>query len=106
MHYPIQELEFLSDGVENLVNGHEVLKFSYCYRYYMQDKMKIHLFDHHLDLLQEAIDKLHGMIEQPLDPFLDESDPDRSPFAKFRSSLINISAIAQSNYQKFIEEIE
>ena len=27
-------------------------------------------------------------------PFLDESNPDRSPFAKFKSSLTNISVIA------------
>ena len=105
-HYPAQELEFLNIGVSEVINCHQVLKFSYCYRYYMKDQQIIHLFDLQQSLLEEACDKLHEQVETPLDPFLDKNDPDRTSFYQFRSNMVNISNLANSNYNSFIEAIE
>ena len=40
-------------------------------------------------LLEEACEALHGMIEKPLDPFLDPVLVDRGPFFRFKANLIN-----------------
>jgi hypothetical protein len=79
-HYPVQELEFLNNGVLEIINCHQVLKYSYCNRFYMSDEQKIHLFDIQQSLLEEACDRLHELIEKPLDPYLDENTIERTTF--------------------------
>jgi hypothetical protein len=68
-----------------------VLKYTYCYGYYQSNmsKQQRNLFEHQQMLLEEACEALHGMIEKPLDPFLDPLLVDRGPFFRFKANLIN-----------------
>lgn len=59
--YPQMELEFLGNAVNEIVRCRQVLKYTYCYGYYMNkmnDQQK-NLFEHQQMLLEEACEALH-----------------------------------------------
>jgi ariadne-1 len=60
-HYPQIELEFLYTGVEEIIKCRQVLKYTYCYGYYMKNMtvQQKNLFEHQQTLLEEACELLH-----------------------------------------------
>lgn len=106
--YPIKELEFLTVSLQEIIKCRQVLKYTYTYGFYQtsMNKTQRNLFEHHQMLLEEACDLLHEQIEKPLDPFLNPDITDRSPFFKFKSSLVGLSNATKSNYESFIRSIE
>jgi len=54
-------------------------------------EQKVTLFKHQQQMLEEACENCHKVLESDLSSFLDEESPDRSPFYKFRGNLINLS---------------
>ena len=54
-------------------------------------------------MLEEACELVHEQIERPLDPFLDPNIPDRSPFFKYKSDLINLTNVTNKNYNSLIK---
>lgn len=69
-------------------------------------KQQKNLFEHQQTLLEEACELLHEQLEKPLDPFLDPNIPDRTPFFKYKSTLINLSNVTSGNYKTLIDSIE
>ena len=106
-NYPQMELEFLNEAILEIVRCRQVLKHTYTFGFYsnMSIQQK-NLFEHQQMLLEEACDLLHEQIEKPLDPFLDPNMTDRSDFFKFKSSLLNMTKITSSYYQKMTENLE
>lgn len=102
------DLEFLSDAVQEITKCRQVLKYTYCYGYYVDNmtNQQKNLFEHQQMLLEEACELLHEQIEKPLDPFLDPNIVDRSPFFNFKSKLINLSNVTRGNYKTLIESLE
>ncbi len=44
-HYPIKELEFLEEAVEEVIQCRQVLKFTYVFGYYLSNKKEKNLFE-------------------------------------------------------------
>ena len=57
-------------------------------------------------LLEEACDLLHELMEKPLDPYLDQSDTDRSPFYRFKSHIVTLTNVTSVNYKAMTEQSE
>jgi len=56
--------------------------------------------------LEKFCEELHKTVEKPLDPYLDPNILDRSPFYKFKGSLINYFEVTRKYYKALIEGIE
>ena len=87
--YPMNELEFLEEAINEVVRCRQVLKYTYVYGYYLNNPKEQSLFEFLQENLEKNCDTLHELIEKPLDPFLDPSIIDRKAFYNFKSDLIN-----------------
>ena len=104
--YPIQELDFLEEAINEIVKCRQVLKFTYVYGFYLTDDKEINLFQYLQEQLEKNCDSLHEMIEKPLDPYLDEKDLDRSKFYHYKSELVNFFEITRKFYENLLEGLE
>lgn len=87
--YPVQELEFLNEAINEIIRCRQVLKYTYVYGYYLKNPKEQSLFEFLQENLEKNCDYLHELIEKPLDPFLDENITDKKAFYHFKSDLVN-----------------
>jgi hypothetical protein len=59
------------------------------YGYYIKNELELNLFQTQQEMLEKFCEHLHGLIEKPLDPYLDSAVVERTPFYRFRDELIN-----------------
>lgn len=70
--YPMNELEFLEEAINEVIRCRQVLKYTYVYGYFcLQSEKETNLFQFLQENLEKNTDNLHELIEKPLDPFLD-----------------------------------
>merc|ERR1719272_613754 len=73
--FDIMELQFLYDALEHVKQSRRVLKWTYAYGYYLDEKsVEKALFEHLQKNLEEKIDHLHEMIEKDVDALFAGSD--------------------------------
>ena len=85
-----------------------MLKWSYAYGYYTIPKktlISLNQFEFWQKDLEFFCEKMHMMVEKPLDPYLELGLVDRSPFYKFRGSLISIVDATRKYYQSLVAGI-
>tara|TARA_B110000285_G_C14939079_1_gene521094 strand:- start:140 stop:412 length:273 start_codon:yes stop_codon:yes gene_type:complete len=85
-----------------------VLKWTYPVRYYGEIAWKAHeteLFKFQQQALETACEKTHGALEEDLTPYLDPSETDRTPFAKYRGRVTNLTTVLKNQYEQFIEAV-
>jgi len=87
-HFPLAELEFLREAVDEVIKCRQVLKYTYVYGYYLKSMKAKNLFEFMQQDLEKNTEYLHELIEKPLDPFLNE-ETNRSPFYQYKGELIN-----------------
>lgn len=104
-HYPDGELTFLVDACRQVIKCRAVLKWSYAYGYYTipnKNKIQLNQFEFQQTDLEHFCEKMHMMVEQPLDPYLDPAQVDRSPFYKFKGTLISIMEATRKYYESLV----
>ena len=96
----------MREGFLVVILCHKVLRWTFVYAYYRQKSMS----EVHLDLfkqwqgdLAKFNDKLHGLLEQDLNPFLDDNTTDRSPFYRYRGEVIQCTDNARKFCGKLLE---
>lgn len=107
--YPDSELGFLLDSCKAAIRCRAMLKWSYAYGFYTipnKTKIKLSQFEFWQTDLEHFCEKMHMLVEKPLDEFLDPEVIDRSPFYKFRSELISITDATRRYYISLIEGLE
>jgi ariadne-1 len=108
--YPMGELTFLEEACKECIRCHNVLKWTYVYGYYCIDeknKIRKESFEYSQTDLERFCDTLHKMVETPLDAYLDPNIIDRSPFYKFKGTLVSYFEATKKYYKslvKFIQE--
>ncbi len=60
------DVEFLKTANEQLVECRKVLKYTYCYGYYLQDAEKRQRFEYHQEMLERFTENLSELSERPL----------------------------------------
>ena len=93
--YPFTELEFLKTCAESMVGLRRVLKNTYAYAFYLEDKKEKDLFEFQQGRLEENCDRLHQLLEKDLTVFMDEANPDLSPFARYKTEITNVSEVTK-----------
>merc|ERR1740121_1043561 len=100
-NFPIIELQFLYDALKQVCACRRVLKWTYVYGYYLEDRgAEKNLFEHLQKNLEEKTDYLHEMLEKELDAkfFGNEVLTPRdmhSKFMEFRSHATNYTNVTQ-----------
>ena len=74
-----------------------MLKWSYCFGYYLEDKGAKLLFENHQERLEKFTEELHGLTEKPIDDLLE---------TKVRTQIINYTRVVQKYRENVIEAIE
>ncbi len=93
--FPLSELEFLSQAVDEVIKCCQVLKWTYVFAFYILDSKEKQLFEFMQENLEKNCDQLYELVEKPLDPYLDTYIIDRSPFYMFKSQLVNFYQVTK-----------
>lgn len=104
--YPLAELEFLEEAINEVIRCRQVLKYTYVYGFYLKSSNEKNLFEFLQENLEKNCDTLHELIEKPLDPYLDSNVVDRKPFYNFKSDLVNYFQVTKKFYENLLEGLE
>jgi ariadne-1 len=87
--YPLAELEFLKQGLQEVIRCRQVLKWTYAYGFYLKDLKMKDLFEFQQENLEKNCDYLHELAEKDLDLFMDMNTLDKAPFYHYKGEFIN-----------------
>ena len=96
--YPLNELEFLQNAANSMVEIRRVLKYSYMYGYYLDDQKVKELYEHLQGRLEENAEHLHQLLERNLDYFCTSEIPvktNKANFKKYKEELSNYYMVTQ-----------
>jgi len=105
-HYPIGEVEFFREALATVIECRRVLKWTYAYGYYVTDPKEKNLLEFCQENLEKNCEHLHGLIETPMDVYLDENITDKKDFYQYKSDLINYCHVTKQFYKNLLEAIE
>ena len=91
--YKYSDLAFIEDAIKEIIECRQILQWSYCYGYYLQDQCQLKvLFESQQGLLESFSDNLHEKAEKNVD---DKTQWFRLVDIKFRTELINLTKTAK-----------
>ena len=102
-------MAFLTEALNEIIRCRQILKWTYVYGYYLPKttcKLEKDLFDMNQTDLEKYCDNLHGLIESPLDKFLDPNILDRSPFFHFKGQAIGLFEALKKYYKSITEHLK
>lgn len=106
---PYEELLFLEDAVETIINSRRTLKYTYVFGYYMIKCNEKTLFEYNQFLLDRDTDRLHGMMEgETLKKILETETYEafNKSFMEFKNNVVNLLSTINSYKEKLLSEIE
>ena len=103
--YPVSELEFLREGIQEIIKVRQILKNSYIFGYYLESGKEKQLFEYLQQDLEKNADHLHELLEKPMDPYLDLEELDKKPFAHFKSELTNYFQVTRTVQISFLVQL-
>jgi len=104
--YPIEEVEFLREALNTVVNCRRVLKWTYAYGFYIKNSKEQNLLEFSQESLEQNCEKLHEMIETPLEKYLNFDSTNKSKFYSFKTDLTNYSNTTMKFCNNLLEAIE
>ena len=105
-HYPIAELDFLKEGLEEVVRCRKVLKWTYAYGFFLEDEKEKALFEDAQEQLEKNCDRLHEYLEQDFEEFLNEEEIDKKPFYQYKSKLVTCFNVTKQFYENLLSALE
>ena len=91
------EMEFLPNALTIVEDSRIILKWSYAYGFYLDDKQERNLLEYLQQKLEENADLLHEMLETPEDEILyREDDVKNKLFYAYKEKLTNLSTVTQN----------
>jgi hypothetical protein len=89
-NYPIAELEFIVEGLEEVIRSRKILAWTYAYGYYLDDSNDKELFEDMQTQLEKNCEILHQLLEEKdFTDYLREEQMDRKPFYHYKSELVS-----------------
>lgn len=87
----LNDVQFVLDGVDEIIEGRRVLQWTYCYGYYLEEAMRteteVALYSNQQAQLEDFVDRLHGMIEL--------SKVEKLSSLDFRAEVIRMTRVAK-----------
>lgn len=100
------EVSFLRDAVDQVIENRQILTWSYVYGYYLQMKdAQNKLFDEHRSILNGLTEVLQEQLEKKLDPFISYNRP-YEEFRQFRSDMMGYTTRTKQFVKNLLESID
>ncbi|KAI3911167.1 hypothetical protein MKW92_033376 [Papaver armeniacum] len=104
-YMPEDELRFITDAWQQIMECRRVLKWTYVYAYYLPtgDHVKKQFIDFHQGQAECCLERLHECAEQGL-----YSEEDHSPkaFYRFRGKLLTLTSNTRTYFENLVRSLE
>lgn len=106
---PYEELTFMTNAVETIINSRRTLKNTYVFGFYMIKCNERELFEHNQFLLDRDTDRLHGMMEgETIKKILaiENYEEFTKSFIDFKNNVINLLTAINKYRGNLLDDIE
>ena len=106
---PHQEVQFLDEALQTVIECHQILKNTYVFGYYMKDSNSTSLYKHHQEMLRRNADYLHDKIEMKyLADIMAEDNLEEfnKKFNFFKGEVKSLIGATMKFKENILEEIE
>ena len=106
---PHQEVQFLDEALQTVIECHQILKNTYVFGYYMKDSNSTSLYKHHQEMLRRNADLLHDKIEMKyLSEIMAEDNLEEfnKKFNIFKGEVKSLIGATMKFKENILEEIE
>lgn len=107
---PETQLSFILEAWQQIVECRRVLKWTYAYGYYLDEKehAKRQLFEYSQGEAEAGLERLHHCAERELSEnfiFIAEDEP-QADFNQFRSKLAGLTKVTRSYFENLVQALE
>ncbi|XVF57754.1 hypothetical protein PTKIN_Ptkin07bG0007600 [Pterospermum kingtungense] len=100
------QLGFLTEAWEQIVECRRVLTWTYAYGYYLSDEeqAKRNLFEYLQGQAESGLERLHNCAEKEVLPFL--KNPKRKEFFEFRQKLSGLTRVTRNYFENLVTALK
>ncbi|CAM0911789.1 unnamed protein product [Alopecurus aequalis] len=109
---PETQLKFITEAWSQIIECRRVLKFTYAYGYYLEDKVKSGFFEYLQGEAESGLERLHQCAEKELQVFLpysketSEDHPSAADFSDFRVKLTGLTSVTGTYFENLVQALE
>uniref|UniRef100_A0ACD6ADC5 Uncharacterized protein n=2 Tax=Avena sativa TaxID=4498 RepID=A0ACD6ADC5_AVESA len=110
---PETQLKFIIEAWSQIIECRRVLKFTYAYGYYLEDKVKSGFFEYLQGEAESGLERLHQCAEKELQVFLPFSKhenigghPSAAEFSEFRVKLAGLTSVTRNYFENLVQALE
>jgi ariadne-1 len=92
-----QDVQFVLQAVNAVIECRRVLKWSYVFGYYLDSELEKVIFENHQERLEKFTEALHGLSEKPLEDLLETS---------VRTQIVNYTRVVERYRDNVLIAIE
>nr|CAB3481602.1 unnamed protein product [Digitaria exilis]CAB3483687.1 unnamed protein product [Digitaria exilis] len=111
---PETQLKFIIEAWSQIIECRRVLKWTYAYGYYLDDRIKSEFFEYLQGEAESGLERLHQCAEKDLQVFLPSVKPDISEtttpsvaeFGDFRVKLAGLTSVTRNYFENLVQALE
>ncbi|XP_062196698.1 probable E3 ubiquitin-protein ligase ARI8 isoform X2 [Phragmites australis] len=112
---PETQLKFITEAWSQIIECRRVLKWTYSYGYYLEDKVKSEFFEYLQGEAESGLERLHQCAEKDLQAFLPSLKPDSNEsttppslaeFGDFRVKLAGLTSVTRNYFENLVQALE
>ncbi|KAL5231729.1 hypothetical protein ABZP36_030505 [Zizania latifolia] len=110
---PETQLKFIIEAWSQIIECRRVLKWTYAYGYYLDDKVKSDFFEYLQGEAESGLERLHQCAEKDLQAFLptskadnNEPTPSLTEFSDFRVKLAGLTSVTRNYFENLVQALE
>ncbi|KQJ99205.1 probable E3 ubiquitin-protein ligase ARI8 [Brachypodium distachyon] len=109
---PETQLKFITDAWSQIIECRRVLKWTYAYGYYLEDKVKSEFFEYLQGEAESGLERLHQCAEKELQGYLpfskhsNDTLPSPAEFSDFRVKLTGLTSITRNYFENLVQALE
>ncbi|KQJ91001.1 hypothetical protein BRADI_4g35080v3 [Brachypodium distachyon] len=108
---PETQLKFIPEAWSQIIECRRVLKWTYAYGYYLDDKAKSEFFVYLQGEAESGLERLHKCAEKDIHAFLPkagktEPAPSLEDFSKFRVKLAGLTSVTRNYFENLVRALE
>ncbi|KAL6900970.1 hypothetical protein ACP4OV_005646 [Aristida adscensionis] len=111
---PETQLKFITEAWSQIIECRRVLKWTYAYGYYLDDRVKCEFFEYLQGEAESGLERLHKCAEKDLQAFLPSPKPDSNEsttpsvaeFGDFRVKLAGLTSVTRNYFENLVQALE
>ncbi|ONM03492.1 putative E3 ubiquitin-protein ligase ARI5 [Zea mays] len=111
---PETQLKFIIEAWSQIIECRRVLKWTYAYGYYLDDKVKSDFFEYLQGEAESGLERLHQCAEKDLHNFLtpvkfestETTTPTVAEFGEFRVKLAGLTSVTRNYFENLVQALE